>query len=371
MPRKLTAFNEAQKMVAEANRSMGLTRASSSCALQKRTSNTKESTRSQRFRLSDEDSSDDDDEDDSQGARLVSQWFAPKGKGKETAVVEVEDAVEETGTQIRVKAERRNSQSASTQRRGGGASMIPKESTVIDLTLQSTDDEMPKSTTQKAKAKSTSTSKASGSQRSTTDGKTVVKKGQKTPPGKSEAEKARLKRMMSGGSGKSEGDSIVLLDTDEEGDIASKPVLSVSSLEFHCVACVLSRFIRNPSSSQAHHSVNHYPENPYRRAVPPKLRNHHLRHHIVKPWLNGGTRHQLHHRHASSRNPIPHHLSSRILRVHHRQRSRLHCCSLHPQRAHRVKAAVRSGPVKRPTNAIQSEWKCWHLLPGQFRAMSI
>ncbi|KAJ9091602.1 hypothetical protein QFC20_007603, partial [Naganishia adeliensis] len=227
MPRKLTAFNEAQKMSAEADRSMGLTRSSSSRALQRRTSNVKESTRSQRFRLSDEDSSsDEDEEDDSQGARLVSQWFGPKRKGKEKAVVEVEDDEETGTTQIRVKAERRNSQSASTQRRGGGASMIPNESAVIDLTLQSTDDETPKSTTQRAKAKSTSTSKASGSQRSTTDGKPVVKKEKKTPPGRGEADKERLKRMISGGSGKSEGDSIVLLDTDEEGDITSKPVVS-------------------------------------------------------------------------------------------------------------------------------------------------
>lgn len=357
MPRKLTAFNEAQKMVAEANRSTGLTRSSSNRALQRRTSNVKESTRSQRFRLSDEDSSSDqDEEDDSQGARLVSQWFGPKRKGKEKAVVEVEDDDEETGTPIRVKAERRISQSASTQRRGGGASMIPNESAVIDLTLQSTDDETPKSTTQKVKAKSTSTSKASGSQRSTTDGKPVVKKGKKTPPGRGEADKERLKRMISGGSGKSEGDSIVLLDTDEEGDITSKPVVSVSRLEFDRVAFVLFRISRIPSSSQVHHNVNCYPENPYRKAVPPKPRNRHSPHHTAKPWPNGAIRHQLHRRHDSSRNPIRHRLLSRILRVRHRQRSCYLCCSPHHQRVHRVKATVLSGPVTQATNAIRSEW---------------
>lgn len=250
MPRKLTAFNEAQKMVAEANRSMGLTRSSPNRALSQRPSKVKESSRSQRFRLSDEDSSDSDEEDDSQGTRRVSQWFAPRGKGKEKEVVEVEDDEGGTaGTQIRVKAERRNSQSASTRRGRGGASMIPDASAVIDLTLQSSDDETPKATTQKPKppySTLASNSKASGSQRSTADGKAAVNRAKKTTPGRKEAEKARLKRMMSGGSGKSEGDSIVLLDTDEE-DVPCKTVVQVSSLAF-----LAGTLLTHASSSESH-----------------------------------------------------------------------------------------------------------------------
>lgn len=226
MPRKLSAFNEAQKIVAEHNRAMGLTRGSSSRALQRRTSNVKESTRSQRFRLSDEDSDDDEDEEHaSQGAaeRCVSQWFGPKRKGKEKAV----DAVDvDAGSPVRVKAEQRNSQS-STQNQRAGASMTQSESAVIDLTFQTTDDEAPRPTTQKSKS---SKSTASGSQRSTT-AKVAVKR-KKTPPGalKESVDKDRLKRMMSGGLGKSEGDSIVLLDTDEEDAI--KPAVSVRDSVF-------------------------------------------------------------------------------------------------------------------------------------------
>lgn len=52
-------------------------------------------------------------------------------------------------------------------------------------------------------------------------------------------DKVKLQSMISGGSGKSENDSIVLLDTDEEeGNAVSRPVTSVSTLSFFQVLTI-------------------------------------------------------------------------------------------------------------------------------------
>ncbi|KAJ9091873.1 hypothetical protein QFC21_007071 [Naganishia friedmannii] len=178
--------------------------------LQQRNSNRKESTRSQRFNLSDDDSDNEEREgefeQDSQDSvdKLASQLFggSKKGKGKASTQAPV------AASPIQVKPEPQRSQSLSKP-----------PAPPIDLTIVTTDDDVPPSS---ATQKSKSTSKSSiSSSRSGLNGKKVLKKKKVRTQ---VIDKAKLQGMISGGSGKSENDSIVLLDTDEENENAvSRP----------------------------------------------------------------------------------------------------------------------------------------------------
>lgn len=194
--------------------------------LQQRNSNRKESSRSQRFNLSDDDSDMEEAAGESQQEsqdsvdKLASQLFGGSKKGKGKASTQ---AV--AGTQIVVKPEPQRSQS-----------LRQSPDPPIDLTIATTDDDAPPpSTTQNLK--STSKSSINSSQGGLNGKKVMKKKKARTQV----IGKARLQGMISGGSGKSENDSIVLLHTDEEdGNAVAGPVTSVSLLSLPKVTAASS-----------------------------------------------------------------------------------------------------------------------------------
>lgn len=234
--------------------------------------------RSQRYNLSEEDSdkdgNDDDDEPDSQGPaeRSLNSWL--KKSKEETEAVAI-------AAPIYVKTERATCQ-PQTQNAKAGPSRSRKAAPVIDLTFETTDEE-----TTRGKGK-VPVKPRTNSQRSTSSKGTVVKKKTKTPPkNPSEVDRAKLQRMMSGGSGKSVNESIVLLDTDEEEVVGSAKVVSVChgprSHRFELI-----RLLRNSLLERVRRNQR------YRKSLRDPPRNHllsslpnHLQHHIVRPWLYG------------------------------------------------------------------------------------
>lgn len=146
--------------------------------------------RSQRVNFSADDSDEDTDESDSQGPaeRSLNTWL--RKSREEAEAVKLEQPVY-------LKTERGTSQGARGNATGG-----PSRGRVIDLTDETTDDD----DADGGKAKSgTSSQRSTGSR---------VKGKPATPSGT--MDRARVQRMMGGGSGKSENDSIVLLDSEEE-----------------------------------------------------------------------------------------------------------------------------------------------------------
>ncbi|KAJ9093244.1 hypothetical protein QFC19_008450 [Naganishia cerealis] len=199
-------------------------RPSSDRALQRRSSNLKKSSRFQWFRLSDEDDDDDDDDDDELECldfvdAYATQLFGPKRRKAQASTQPL--AVE---TEIRVKPERPSSQPSSNSRRPQSLAKPP--AVPIDLTIVTTDDEALPTITQKSK--STSSSSMSNSQ-SNPNGKQKQKQKQKKKKKvqNQALDKAKIQAMISGGSGKSGNDSIVLLDTDEEDvNVVRQPIAS-------------------------------------------------------------------------------------------------------------------------------------------------
>ena len=152
--------------------------------------------RGQRVDVSGDDSDDEDvDERESQGSaeRSLNMWLR---KTREEA-----EAVKMEQQPVYVKTERGTSQSQGA--RGQHVRSGPSRGPVIDLTGETTDDDPTG-----AKGKS-----GTSSQRSLG---TKVKGKPATPRGTMDRARVRVQQMMSGGSGKSENDSIDLLDSEED-----------------------------------------------------------------------------------------------------------------------------------------------------------
>jgi hypothetical protein len=211
-PKKMSFHNQATKMVAAFNREQGLTgtrrRGAQSQAAQRRTQ-AGAGTRSKRYNFSDEDS-DKEENDDEEDEEPASQGPAERTLRSLFQKSREEAAVVAASAPVYVKTERPSSQHLQTQNAKAGPSKPTKAAPVIDLTFETTDDDAPGRGKGKAVVKS-----KEGSQRSTTSSKRGLKRTKAVTP----VDRRGVQRMMSGGSGRSEEDSIVLLDSEEEGKV--------------------------------------------------------------------------------------------------------------------------------------------------------
>lgn len=197
-------------MVAAFNREQGLTgrgrRGAQSQAAQRRTQ-AGAGTRSQRYNFSDDDSDKEENEDEEDEDEPASQGPAERTLKALFQKSREEAAVVAASAPVYVKTERPSSQHLQTQNAKAGPSKPTKSAPVIDLTFETTDDDAPGKGKGKAVAKS-----REGSQRSTTSSKSGVKRKKAVTP----VDRIGTQRLMSGASGRSEEDSIVLSDSEEE-----------------------------------------------------------------------------------------------------------------------------------------------------------